>query len=151
SDPRSEKWAQLTTKYGHAKLDAHEWEWRGDDWLPTYRYQPVSVITDLWTEYVDGLNGHLSTRELKDRWGAKWRRNEGGLKTEGGRRAKVITLIEQLSSRVNWNVPLALRFLKEKYETDPAYLNKARAFCDYLQKDKGTGFRAVLDAANSYP
>jgi len=72
-DPRSEKWVQLTTKYGHAKLDAHEWEWRGDDWLPVYCYQPVSAISDLWTEHVDGLNGHLSTRELKDRWGAKWR------------------------------------------------------------------------------
>ncbi|KAH0825762.1 hypothetical protein J3R83DRAFT_8915, partial [Lanmaoa asiatica] len=152
SNPHSEKWAQLTTKYGDAKLDAYEWQWRDDDWLPTYRYQPVSVTTDLWTEYVDELNGHLSTHKLKDRWGAKWcEQNEGGLKIEGGRHAKVITLIKQLSSRVNWNVPLVLQFLKEKYETDPAYLNKACAFCDYLQKDKGTGFRAVLDAANSYP
>jgi hypothetical protein len=148
-DPRSEKWSQLTAKYGHAKLDAHEWEWRGDDWLPVYRYQPINVITDLWIEHVDGLNGHLSMRELKDRWGAKWRRNEGGLKTEGGRCAKVIALIEQLALRVNWDVPLALRFLKEKYETP--YLNKVRAFCDYLQKDKGAGFQAVLDAANNYP
>lgn len=140
SDPRSEKWAQLTAKYGHTKLDAHEWEWRGNDWLPVYRYQPVGVITDLWTEHVDGLNHHLSTHELKDRWDAKWQQNEGGLKTEGGQHAKVVVLIKQLSSRVNWNVPLALRFLKEKDEADPAYLNKVRAFCNYLQKDKGAGF-----------
>jgi len=69
SDPRSEKWAALLAKHGREKLDAHEWEWRNGDWLPWYRYQPVDAITDVWTEYVDGLNGCLSTRELKDRWG----------------------------------------------------------------------------------
>jgi hypothetical protein len=150
-DPRSEKWAHLTAKYGRAKLDGHQWEWKGGDWLPMYRYQPVDLITDLWVEHVDGLNGHLLARELKDRWGARWQWNEGGLKTEGGRRAKVVTLIEQLASKVNWDVPLALRFLKEKYETNPGYLHKVHAFCDYLQKNKGAGFRAVLDAANQYP
>jgi hypothetical protein len=151
SDPRSEKWAALLAKHGREKLDAHEWEWRNGDWLPWYRYQPVDAITDVWTEYVDGLNGCLSTRELKDRWGAKWRRNEGGLKTEAARRAKVITLIERLAMKPNWNTPLALRFLVEKYENGPAFAGKVRAFCDYLQKDGGAGFQSVLAAATHYP
>jgi hypothetical protein len=151
SDPHSEKWAALLVKYGREKLDAHEWEWRNGDWLPRYRYQPVDAITDIWTEYVDGLNGCLSTRELKDRWGAKWRRNEGGLKTEAARRTKVVALVERLSAKPNWNVPLALRFLVEKYETSPAFVGKVRAFCDYLQKGGGAGFQAVLGAAARYP
>jgi hypothetical protein len=139
-DPHLEKWAHLTAKYGCAKLDAHQWDWKGGDWLSMYRYQPVDLITDLWVEHVNGLNGHLSARELKDRWGARWRCNEGGLKTEGGKRAKVVTLIEQLASKVNWDVPLTLRFLKERYKTNPVYLHKVHAFCNYLQKDKGAGF-----------
>ena len=71
------------------------------------------------------------------------------MKTKDGWHAKVVALIEQLALRVNWDVPLALHFLKEKYEAP--YLNKVYAFCDYLQKDKGAGFQAVLNAANNYP
>ena len=149
--PRTETWVSLVERYGRARLDAHEWEWKDGDWLPHYRYQAVRAITELWTEYTEGLGGHLSTRELKERWGAKWRWNEGGLKTEGGRHAKVTTLIEELAAKRNWSVSLALRFIKEKYETDPAYLGKVRAFCDYLQKDRGRGYKAVLEAAARYP
>ncbi|KAN0080020.1 hypothetical protein V8E55_009586 [Tylopilus felleus] len=150
-DVCSEVWSALTEHYGRSHLDAHEWEWRDSDWLPHYRYQPVHAITELWTEHTEGLGGHLSTRELTERWGAKWRRNEGSLKTEGGRRAKVITLIQELAAKPNWNVPLALRFIKEKYEGNAAYLNRVRAFCDYLQKNRGVGYGAVLEAATNYP
>jgi len=150
-DVCSEVWTALTEHYGRSRLDAHEWEWRDSDWLPHYRYQPVHAITELWTEHTEGLGGHLSTRELTERWGAKWRRNEGSLKTEGGRRAKVITLIQELAAKPNWNVPLALRFIKEKYEGNAAYLNRVRAFCDYLQKNRGVGYGAVLEAATNYP
>ena len=90
-------------------------------------------------------------RELAEWWGAKWWRNEGSLKTEGGRRAKVITLIQELAAKPNWNMPLALRFIKEKYESNPAYLGRVHAFCDYLQKGHGAGHRAVLEAAALYP
>ncbi|KAF8421337.1 hypothetical protein L210DRAFT_857074, partial [Boletus edulis BED1] len=151
ADPRSEIWVALTKRYGRAHLDAHEWEWRDGDWLPHYRYQPVSMITELWTEHTEGLGGHLSTRELVERWGAKWRRNEGSLKTEGGRRTKVIMLIQELAAKPNWNISLALRFIKEKYESNPAYLGRVRAFCDYLQRDRSAGYRAVLEAAAHYP
>jgi hypothetical protein len=151
ADSRSEIWTALTKRYGRARLDAHGWEWKDSDWLPHYRYQPVSMITELWTEHTEGFGGRLSTRELAERWGAKWRRNEGSLKTEGGRRVKVIMLIQELAAKPNWNVPLALRFIKEKYESNPAYLGRARAFCDYLQKDRGAGYKAVLEAAAHYP
>ncbi|KAG2095326.1 hypothetical protein BD769DRAFT_1394918 [Suillus cothurnatus] len=117
SDPHSEKWAALLTKYGWDKLDAHKWEWKSGDWLPRYCYQPVEVITDIWTD-------HLSTRELKDQWGAKWWHNEGGLKTEAARRSKVVSLVEQLSARPNWNVSLALRFLVKNYENTSAFVGK---------------------------
>ena len=151
ADSRREIWTALTKRYGRARLDAHQWEWRDGDWLPHYRYRPVSTITELWTEHAEGLGGHLSTRELGERWGAKWRRNEGSLKTEGGRRAKVVVLIQELTAKPNWNVPLALRFIKEKYESNPAYLGRVRAFYDYLQKDRGAGYRAILEAASHYP
>ena len=84
-------------------------------------------------------------------WGAKWQWNEGSLKTEGGRCAKVTTLIQELAAKPNWNMPLTLRFVKEKYENNPAYLGRVQAFCDYLQKDHGAGHRAVLEAAMNYP
>ena len=102
-------------------------------------------------EYTEGLRGYLSTHELKERWGAKWWWKEEGLKTKGGRRTKVTTLIKELTAKWNWSVSLALRFVKEKYESDPAYLGKVHAFCDYLQKDCGRGYKAVLEAAACYP
>ena len=60
-------------------------------------------------------------------------------------------LIQELTAKPNWNVPLALRFIKEKYESNPAYLGRVRAFYDYLQKDRGAGYRAILEAASHYP
>ena len=67
----------------------------------------------------------------------KWRRNEGGLKTEGGRRAKVTTLIEELAAKRNWSVSLALRFIKEKYKTDPAYLGKVHSVTTFRRTMAG--------------
>ena len=72
SNPHLEVWSVLTRCYGRMCLDAHEWEWRDGNWLPYYRYQPVCTITELWTEHIEGLGGHLSTRELAEQWGAKW-------------------------------------------------------------------------------
>ncbi|KAG6374907.1 hypothetical protein JVT61DRAFT_3639 [Boletus reticuloceps] len=60
-------------------------------------------------------------------------------------------LIQELAAKPNWNVPLALRFIKEKYESNPAYLGRVCAFCDYLQRDCGAGYRAVLEAAAHHP
>jgi Transcriptional activator of glycolytic enzymes len=140
-------WLALLTKFGTQQVLKHQWEWSAGGYLPYYRYQPVSQICDIWTEWAEGLNGYLSVRQLTENWGARWRRNEGGQKTEGARRKKVVDLVMELSARPRWNAALALRFLAEKYEAK----FKARSFCDYLQKNGGSGYQEVARAALSYP
>jgi hypothetical protein len=44
-------------------------------WLPYYWYLPVHTISEVWTVWSLGLNGHLHVRELEERWGPKWQRN----------------------------------------------------------------------------
>jgi hypothetical protein len=137
----------LAKKYGDNRLQTHKWEWISDDWLPYYKYQTVQQISDIWVEWSDGLGGCLSVRELNEEWGARWRRNNAGQKTEWGRRKKVVDLVTELSGKHRWNTKLALRFLAEKYE--PRF--KARSFCDYLTKDNGRGRGEVLASATLYP
>ncbi|KAJ7668209.1 hypothetical protein B0H17DRAFT_1142560 [Mycena rosella] len=86
-------------KFDDARLRKHQWEW------------PTSTITAIWDEWASGLNGFLAVRDLEERWGARWRRNNSGQKTEMGRRKKVIQLIEKLAAKPNWNLALALRFI----------------------------------------
>lgn len=146
-DPIHEvKWAELVARFDEARLHRHLWDWavKEKDWLPIYRYQPVSDISDIWTEWSVGVDGFLPVRDLVDRWGARWRRNDPGQRTESSRRMKVVNLINELASKHRWDVSLALRFLRERYE----HQFKARSFCDYLtweNKDK------VLQAAMGYP
>ena len=71
------------------------------------------------------MNGFLSTRELEERWGAKWRRNNPGLKTENGRCKKVIQLVEELSK--NQDGLSSLHFIF--YKTDMEVLLKALTSC----------------------
>lgn len=147
-DPAQEpKWAELTARFDVSQLQRHAWDWvsKDKDWLPIYKYQPVSSISDIWDEWAEGLHGFLSVRELTEHWGARWRRNDAGQRTESSRRKKVIDLVTDLSSKHLWDVNLALRFLKEKYE--PSY--KPRGFCDYLIKKEN--WNAVLVAASRYP
>jgi Transcriptional activator of glycolytic enzymes len=141
------KWALLVAKFSDSQLRRHQWEWTGGDWLPYYRYKPVAQISDIWLEWSDGVEGFLSVRALTEGWGARWRRNDAAMKTEASRRKKVVDLITQLCGKPRWDVQLALRFLVERYE--PRY--KARAFCEYLQKNKGAGCEEVMAAAASYP
>ena len=79
-------------------------------------------------------------------WGAKWKRNISGVKTEAGRRKKVVDLIEKLAAKPNWTTNLALRFIRDRY--DGKYT--PHGFCDYLQSNKGAGLSDVLKAAQSY-
>lgn len=141
------KWAELVAHFDEAHLRQHEWEWssKDKDWLPIYKYQAVVNISDIWTEWAEGIGGFVSVRDLTERWGARWRRNNAGLRTEASRRRKVVDLVNELSSKHLWNVNLALRFLQDKYE--PKY--KARSFCDYLAKEENK--KAVLQAAIGYP
>lgn len=137
------KWNSLIVKYGEARVYKHSWEWTHGDFLPFYVYQSVDRVTDYWTEWTEGIEGYLPTRELTEVWGAKWRRNNGGQRTECGRRKRVIDLMTTLSARPNWNINLAIRFLSEKYEK--AYT--PRKFCDWLKPEN---VQAVLVAAVTY-
>jgi len=77
------------------------------------------------------MGGFLPTRELTEVWGAKWRRNNGGQRTECGRRKRVVDLTMALSSQLNWDIKLVLQFLGEKYE--PLFTSKK--FSDWLISD----------------
>jgi hypothetical protein len=143
---QKDKWAELVAAYPEARLRKHKWEWREQDWLPLYTYPEVVHITEIWEEWASGLHGHLSTRQLEERWGAKWRRNLPQMKTPHSRRKKVVSLVLALSSKQGWDTALALRFLRERYE--PQFT--ARKFCEYLQKKDGSGWQAVLAATVLY-
>jgi hypothetical protein len=56
-------------------------------------------------------------------------------------------LICELSKKPNWDLPLALRFLQQRYE--PTF--KARAFSEFLTKGNRIGFQEVLKAAKGDP
>ena len=78
-------WQVLVQIHGEPQLWQHPaWDWTGDNWLSCYNFQPVTQISDIWDEWSTGLNSFLSTREFEEGWGAKWRRNNPGLKTENG-------------------------------------------------------------------
>ncbi|KAJ7927222.1 hypothetical protein B0H13DRAFT_2312828 [Mycena leptocephala] len=76
----------------------HEWEWvtlgkDSNSYLPFYAFQEMDTVTAIWVEWASGLNGFWAVRDLEENWGAKWRRNNQGQKTEMGRRKKVIQLV----------------------------------------------------------
>ena len=152
----------LLQKYGRDRVQNHQFEWItyssgsvADEWLPMYTYKMGISIWDIWEEWTNGLDGHLSVRQLNDGWDARWRRNKSGQKTEVGRRKKVVELVEALAKKPNWSIPLALRFLKEKYpipSSSQPYLKSTRAFIEHLQ-NKTTGkmaFQAILLQSSSY-
>ena len=152
----------LLQKYGSDRVQTHQFQWMtypsgsiADEWLPMYTYKVGISIWDIWEEWINGLDGHLSVRQLNDGWDARWRRNNSGQKTEAGRRKMVVKLIEALASKPNWNTQLALRFLKQKYpipSSSRSYLKSTRAFIEHLQK-KTTGreaFQAILLESSSY-
>ncbi|KAJ7275891.1 hypothetical protein C8J57DRAFT_1590123 [Mycena rebaudengoi] len=123
-------WKKMVAKYGYTYLPFHEYQ--------------LAKITNIWTEWVSGLNGYLSTRELEEGCGPTWRRNQKGLKTDCSRRKKVADLITQLAAKRNWTVDLTLRFIRDQYELARKPDNvfcfpTARSFCDFLQKKRGDG------------
>jgi hypothetical protein len=142
-------WTALVTRFGEAKIQNHNPEWIDglQTWLPHYQFQAISKITDIWTEYNEGLNGFLAVRELNAVWGPKWKRNEGQIKTEAARRNKVVELIEQLMKKPRWNMQLALRFIRNRYEERMT----PRAFCVHLQTKGGAGLQQVMMDSESYP
>ncbi|GBE87699.1 hypothetical protein SCP_1103760 [Sparassis crispa] len=147
ADPQVVKRVALVQLYGQEVFGRHEpWIWMHGELVPHYRYQPVVTISDVWTEWIVGLNGHISVHELTEKWENRWCHNNTGLKTEGGRQKKIVDLINGLMKKPRWSVNLALLFLKEKYK--PRY--KVRSFADYLMKDGRAGRDEVVSAAMSY-
>ncbi|KAJ7749846.1 hypothetical protein DFH07DRAFT_961631 [Mycena maculata] len=138
-------WNLLSLRYTDARLRRHTWDWieAMNSFLPKYDFQPVKKITDIWTEWATGLNGFLSIRELEEGWNSRWKRDSRKIKSEWSRRSKVIKLIEGLQKKPNWNLELALRFIRETYEMDRQF-NTVRKFCDYIQSSKTGGLDAVF-------
>jgi hypothetical protein len=130
-------------RYGEVRFRKHSPEWLSGDWVPHYKYATADAIWDYWVEWKEGLNGFIGVEELTTTWGAKWRRNNAGLKSENTRRMRVINLILELSQKPHWNVNLVRRFVTEKYASH----YRARAFADFLAK----GRAAVITTANNYP
>lgn len=142
-------WNVLALKYSLDRLKRHQWDWveKTETFLPKYTFQPVLKITDVWTEWASGLNGFLSVRELNEGWNAKWKRDNQSIKNEYGRRKKIIDLIQRLVDKPNWNLVLALEFIRDVYE--PEY-RTTRAFCDYIQSTKTGGFDAVIQRSHTF-
>ena len=104
--------------------------------------QPISR-----EEWRMGLNGFLSTQELKEGWGAKWRRNISVLKTKNGWCKKVVMLINELSQRQGWSVVLALHFLQDQYG---ASYKSPCEFCEFLQAKSNMGDHKAIAVADRY-
>ncbi|KAJ7136655.1 hypothetical protein C8R44DRAFT_868782 [Mycena epipterygia] len=114
-------WDKITARFDDTRLRMHQWEWltagkNQNLYLPYYTFQTPSKLTDIWDEWASGRNRFLAVRDLEENWGTRWCRNNQGLKIEMTQRKKVITLVEKLAAKLNWNVALALRFLREVYK-----------------------------------
>lgn len=130
-------------------MDLHVWDFVDSAWLPHYQFPKVTRIVDIWEEWSSGLDGHLSIRQLDEDFGARWRRNKGTLKTEYGRRKKIVSLVQWLvANRPRWDTALALCFLDARYQTQ---YSTARRFSNYLTENTGAGMEAVKTASLSFP
>jgi len=137
----------LEKRFAPSQLANHAFEWtqtsKRSEWLPRYSYYLYGTarsptIEDIWTEYQFGIDGCLSVQQLQAGWEARWRRNNGSLKTESTRRGRVTKLIQLLAGKPNWTTDLALRFLSSQFPIPspspaPPYLRSTRAFMDYLK------------------
>lgn len=143
------KWRALASRFGDDHLRRHSgWSFKDGEWLPIYHFQSLTCITDIWVKYADGLGGHLPVQFMNKVWGAKWKRNIQTIKMMASRRMRVIELILKLEKKPRWDLSLALRFLREKYEPQYTVCN----FSSQCEGKKGITFVAqVLAAADSYP
>jgi len=108
-------------------------------------------------EWMVGMDGCLSVDVLEaGPWQAKWKSLAGGkrIATEACRRKAVVSLIQKLAAKVNWNVDLALRFLAERYPIPTrgvTHLQTMRAFIDYLQAKGQNHVDEIMNASFSFP
>lgn len=135
----------LEKRFTPDQLSNHSFEWiqtgKRDEWLPRYSYYKYGngktpTIDDIWNEYQFGMDGCLSIRQLQAGWEARWKRNNGSVKTESSRRGKIIKILQLLAAKSNWTADLALRFLTLRFPIPSpscSYLRSTRAFMDYLR------------------
>ncbi len=160
SNAQIESIRHLLAKYGIECIQTHQFEWMRyatgpikEEWLPIYTYHKGLSVRQIWEEWAEGMGEHLSVRQLCEGWGARWRRNVQGQKTEASRRKHITDLITKLSNKTNWSLPLALRFLEEKYPIPgPDFLASPTAFAKRLQ-NKAAGAKLledIMDNASNY-
>ncbi|PPQ87090.1 hypothetical protein CVT24_012322, partial [Panaeolus cyanescens] len=88
------------------KSASHTFTWVQNEWLPDFPgfylpgVQASPTLQDIWNEQIDGIDGRFSITMLKKHWATRWRQGNGGIKTEGTRRMKVVKLIETLSQQI---------------------------------------------------
>ena len=156
---------ELEMKISPDKLRPYTFEWKDESWIPIFPgfWKPTDgtalSLNDIWTEHEHGLGHWMSVRQLNENWGARWKRNEGGIKVEYSRRNKVVTLIKTLCERISsWSPDDALTYLGKNHPIDPQssyrYLHTSRALMEHLQKkgvleDFVSGI--VKDVLNSDP
>ena len=142
----------LIAKYGTDHISAHQFKWLRyatgpikEEWLPIYTYCKGLSVRQIWGEWADGVDGYLSVQQLCEGWGARWRRNVQGQKTEASRQKHIIDLITKLANKTNWMLELALCFLEETYPIPgPDYLASPTAFSKRLQ-NKAQGAKLLED------
>jgi len=65
------QWKVLMDKFDETCMHRHDWEY-DMAYMPLYRFQPISRISNIWTEWSMGLNGYLPVWNLNEEWGARW-------------------------------------------------------------------------------
>lgn len=150
----------LELKYGQERLLRHQFDWVTyssgpirEEFLPVYTYKTGSSVRDIWEEWTNGLGGGISVQQLNSDWGARWKRNKQGLKTEASRRKHVINLVISLSQKPDWTAEVALKFLEDEYSIPgPGFRASATAFCRHLQNTAkgGIALQEIIDRSNAY-
>lgn len=145
-DPRVVQELDLRTHYGDARFIAHQpWEWKRNELIPSYEFQTVHTIDDVWIEWDQGLNGFISVRELTTKWSTKWRSGSGPKRTEFSRRKTIVDFIHRLAGKPRWDIQRALQFLRERYASRTAH-----GFYRYLTEKQKAGEAEAWDAADAY-
>ncbi|PPQ81245.1 hypothetical protein CVT24_009532 [Panaeolus cyanescens] len=143
------------------QLQKHRFEWVDNEWLPDFDsfWSPhvgaSPSLEEIWKEHNKGIQGRLSIKQLREHWGTRWRRKRGGVKTEEGRRRKVVNLIEKLIAQPGWTEETAFKFMREKYplssKSSSIHLKSTRAFIQhYLQRTDIQAEKEILEIAQGY-
>lgn len=137
---------ELRGRYGDRRFNLHcPWRWDGTGLVPSYEFQKVATISDVWVEWTEGLNDHIPLRELHEKWSSRWRVGSQRMRTEFSRRKCITDVIMKLANRPKWDVFRALDFLKDSYST-----YSPSSFAKYLSQNKRAGEAEVLAAAGNW-